>query len=95
MRQPKLVNLAVALVILIGSSMVFPTALQADMCDTWAFYTEYWDVPDTNGNCPLGHVNLVGYYELECTGNVIQWGTTGSCDHVTTYYEYCGDCQIG
>ena len=93
MRQPKLVNLAVAVAILIASSMLYPTALRADLCDTWAYYIEYWDAPDANGNCPIGHYNLVGYFEVMCNGTVIQWGTTGSCDRVTTYYEYCGDCE--
>jgi hypothetical protein len=94
MRQPRLFNLAVALAIVIASSMLYPTALQADLCDTWAYDTQYWDLVDANGNCPIGHVNLVGYFEVMCNGTVIQWGTTtGVCERETTYHEYCGDCE--
>ena len=94
MRQARLVNLAVVLAIVVASSVLAPTELQA-LCDTWDYSIEYWDYPDANGNCPVGHVNLVGYYERLCNGNIIQWGIQGGCDPVLTYWEYCGDCEQG
>jgi hypothetical protein len=93
MRQPKLLHLAVALAAIVASSLIYPAALQADRCGMWAYDIKYWDAPDANGNCPIGHHNLVGYFEVMCNGTVIQWGTTGSCEWEMTYYEYCGDCQ--
>jgi hypothetical protein len=93
MRHSRWVNLTVAIMILVGSSLLYPAAAQSPMCGMFAHDFLYWDQPDANGNCPIGYVNLVGERAIDCDGNVIQWGTTASCE-VERSYWYCGDCQI-
>ncbi len=84
MRSSKLLHLFVAAAIVAGSLFLYPTALQADMCDSFGHDFFYYDPPDINGNCPIDPTVLVGENWLG--------GVQGGCN-IDRYYTYCGDCE--
>ena len=92
----RLVKIVFALAILAGSSLVYPTSLQAgqDMCGEFSYLIIYWDSPDANGNCPPPgvHYEIVGEYGVDCQGNITEWGFQGGCDYEYDLGSYCGDC---
>lgn len=91
MRYLRLVRLAVVLLVLVGSSSLYPTSLQAQsMCDGFAVDRLYWGVPDANGNVPI---DPVGGWSIDCNWNVSSWGQVTSSSSETD--TYCGDCTQG